>query len=188
MPALTEEKPAIRHLSSIDGGLVMAVLMLSAIGLATVHSASSEMVVDYLPRQALWLALGVLLLIAAMSIDYHVVLDFAIVLYAAGLVLLVLVLVAGISHGGAAHWFRIGPWQFQPSEFAKLATILFLARDLSGLNHRILDLPQILVAAAIVGVPMVLVLVEPDLGSAMMFAPILIGMLLVAGVPGRGLP
>ena len=185
MPALTEEKPAIRHLSSIDGGLVIAVLLLSAIGLATVHSASSEMVVDYLPRQALWLALGVLLLIAAMSIDYHVVLDFAIVLYAAGLVLLVLVLVAGISHGGAAHWFRIGPWQFQPSEFAKLATILFLARYLSGLNRRILDLPQILVAAAIVGVPMALVLVEPDLGSAMMFAPILIGMLLVAGVRVR---
>src|SRR5260370_26786088 len=136
MPALTEEKPAIRHLSSIDGGLVLAVLVLSAIGLATVHGASAEMVVDYLPRQALWLAFGMLLLIAAMSIDYHVVLDFAIVLYAAGLVLLVLVLVAGISHGGAAHWFRIGPWQFQPSEFAKLATILFLAPYLSGLNRR----------------------------------------------------
>jgi rod shape determining protein RodA len=185
MPTLTEEKPAIRHLSSIDGGLVIAVLMLSAIGLATVHSASSEMMVDYLPRQALWLAFGVLLLIAAMGIDYHVVLDFSIVLYAAGLVLLVLVLVAGTAHGGAAHWFRIGPWQFQPSELAKLATILFLARYLSGLNRRILDLPQILVAAAIVGVPMVLVLVEPDLGSAMMFAPILIGMLLVAGVRVR---
>jgi rod shape determining protein RodA len=182
MPALTEEKPAIRHLSSIDGGLVLSVLLLSAIGLATVHSASSEMVVDYLPRQAMWLALGVLLLIAAMSFDYHVLLDVSIVLYAVGLVLLVLVLVAGSSHGGAAHWFRIGPWQFQPSEFAKLATILFLARYLSGLNRRVLDLPQILVAAAIVGVPMALVLVEPDLGSSMMFAPILIGMLLVAGV------
>jgi rod shape determining protein RodA len=182
MPTLTEEKPAIRHLSSIDGGLVLAVLLLSAIGLATVHSASSEMVVDYLPRQALWLAFGVLLLIASMSVDYHVLLDVSIVLYAVGLVLLVLVLVAGISHGGAAHWFRIGPWQFQPSEFAKLATILFLARYLSGLNRRVLDLPQILIAAAIVGAPMVLVLVEPDLGSSMMFAPILIGMLLVAGV------
>lgn len=182
MRTLTEETPAIRHLSSIDGGLVLSVLLLSAIGLATVHSASSEMVVDYLPRQALWLAFGVLLLMASMSVDYHVLLDVSIVLYAVGLVLLVLVLVAGISHGGAAHWFRLGPWQFQPSEFAKLATILFLARYLSGLNRRVLDLPQILVAAAIVGVPMVLVLVEPDLGSSMMFAPILVGMLLVAGV------
>jgi rod shape determining protein RodA len=182
MATLAEEKPAIRHLSSIDGGLVMSVLLLSAIGLATVHSASSEMPVDYLPRQALWLGIGVLLLVAAMSVDYHLLLDFSIVLYAVGLVLLVLVLVAGVSHGGAAHWTRIGPWQFQPSEFAKLATILVLARYLSGLNRRVLALPQILVAVAIVAVPMVLVLVEPDLGSSMMFAPILLGMLLVAGV------
>ncbi len=182
MATLAEEKPALRHLSSIDGGLVMSVLLLSAIGLATVHSASSEMPVDYLPRQALWLGIGVLLLVAAMSIDYHLLLDFSIVLYAVGLVLLVLVLVAGISHGGAAHWARIGPWQFQPSEFAKLATILVLARYLSGLNRRVLELPQILVAVAIVAVPMMLVLVEPDLGSSMMFAPILLGMLLVAGV------
>jgi rod shape determining protein RodA len=182
MATLAEEKPALRHLSSIDGGLVMSVLLLSAIGLATVHSASSEMPVDYLPRQALWIGVGVLLLVATMSIDYHLLLDFSIVLYAIGLVLLVLVLVAGISHGGAAHWARIGPLQFQPSEFAKLATILVLARYLSGLNRRVLALPQILVAVAIVAVPMVLVLVEPDLGSAMMFAPILLGMLLVAGV------
>ena len=182
MPSLAEDKPALRHLSSIDGGLVLSVLLLSAIGLATVHSASSEMAVDYLPRQALWFGIGAALLVAAMSIDYHVLLDLSIVLYAAGLVLLVLVLVAGAAHGGAAHWARIGGWQFQPSEFAKLATVLVLARYLSGLNRRVLELTQILVAVAIVAVPMVLVLVEPDLGSSMMFAPILIGMLLVAGV------
>jgi rod shape determining protein RodA len=185
MATLAEDKPAFRHLSSIDLGLVLAVLLLSVVGLATVHSASSEMPVDYLPRQALWFGVGGLLLVAAMSIDYHVLLDFSIVLYGISLVLLVLVLVAGIAHGGAAHWARIGPWQFQPSEFAKLATILVLARYLSGLNRRVLDLRQILVAVAIVVVPMVLVLVEPDLGSAMMFAPILLGMLLVAGVRWR---
>jgi rod shape determining protein RodA len=182
MATLADDKPALRRLSSIDLGLVLAVLLLSCIGLATVHSASSEMAVDYLPRQALWFAVGAVLLVAALSIDYHVLLDFSIVLYAVGLVLLVLVLVAGVSHGGAAHWTRIGPWQFQPSEFAKLATILVLARYLSGLNRRVLALPQILVAVVIVAVPMVLVLVEPDLGSSMMFAPILLGMLLVAGV------
>src|SRR5258708_10078994 len=124
-----------------------------------------------------------LLLIGAMSIDYQVVLDFAIVLYAVGLVLLVLVLVAGISHGGAAHWARIGPWQFQPSEFAKLATILVLARYLSGLNRRVLELPPILVAVAIVAAPVMLVLVEPDLGPSMMCAPILLRMPPAAGGP-----
>jgi rod shape determining protein RodA len=177
-----EEKAPLRQLSSIDGGLLAAALLLSAIGLATVHSASSEMVVDYLPRQALWLSIGVVALIAAMSIDYHVLLDFSIVLYAAGLVLLVLVLVAGVVRGGAAHWFRIGPWQFQPSEFAKLATAMLLARYLAGLNRRILDLRQILVGVSIVVVPMVLTAAEPDLGGAAMFAPLAAGTLLVAGV------
>lgn len=185
MATLADDKPALRHLSSLDLGLALAVVLLSVIGLATVHSASSEMTVDYLPRQALWFGFGGLLLVAALSLDYHVLLDFSIALYTVALVLLVLVLVAGVAHGGAAHWFRIGPWQFQPSEFAKLATILVVARYLSGLNRRVLELPQILVAVVLVAVPMVLVLVEPDLGGSMMFAPIMLGMLLVAGVRMR---
>src|SRR5260370_41324302 len=122
MATLAEEKPALRDLSSIDGGLVMSVLLLSAIGLATVHSASSEMPVDYLPRQALWLGIGVLLLVAAMSIVYHLLLDFSIVLYGVCLVLLVLVLGAGISHGAAAPSARMRPGQLQPAEVAKRAT------------------------------------------------------------------
>ena len=81
MATLAEDKPAFRHLSSIDLGLVLAVLLLSIVGLATVHSASSEMPVDYLPRQALWFGVGGLLLVAAMSIDYHVLLDFSGVLF-----------------------------------------------------------------------------------------------------------
>ncbi|MDP9120043.1 MAG: rod shape-determining protein RodA [Acidobacteriota bacterium] len=182
MQALTEETPRLKNLSSIDGGLALAILLLTAIGLATVHSASSEMVLDYLPRQSLWVAMGIVTLIAAMSIDYHVLLDFSLILYVLGLIGLVLVLAAGVVHGGAAHWFRIGPWQFQPSEFAKIATVLFLARYLSGLNSRILDLRQIATAAAIVGLPMVLTAVEPDMGSAGMFAPMLVGTLLISGV------
>src|SRR4029453_12228038 len=80
------------------------------------------------------------------------------------------------------NWLQIGPWQFQPSEFAKLATALFLARYLAGLNMRMLELRQILIAAVIVGVPMVLVAIEPDKGGALMYAPLLVGMLLVAGI------
>ncbi|HVT60006.1 MAG TPA: rod shape-determining protein RodA [Thermoanaerobaculia bacterium] len=182
---IAEDRPQLRQLSSIDGGLVLAMLLLSAIGLATVHSASSEMAVDYLPRQALWFGIGIGALLVALSVDYHVVLDFSLPLYLASLGLLLLVLLAGVAHGGAAHWFRVWGWQFQPSEFAKLATILFLARYLASLDRRVLELPQVLAAAAIVGVPMVLVLVEPDLGGAMMFMPMLVGMVLVAGVRAR---
>jgi rod shape determining protein RodA len=182
---LHEDRPRLRLLSSIDGGLILSALLLAAIGLATVHSASSEMPVDYFPRQAAWVAVGLVLLVISMSIDYHVLLDLSLVLYGLGLVSLVAVLAFGVVRGGAANWLQIGPWQFQPSEFAKLATGLFLARYLAGLNMRVLEMRQILIAAVIVGVPMVLVAIEPDKGGAAMYAPLLVGMLLVAGLHTR---
>jgi rod shape determining protein RodA len=180
-----EERPRLRLLSSIDGGLILSALMLAAIGLATVHSASSEMAVDYFPRQAAWVGIGLVLLVISMSFDYHVLLDFSVVLYGLGVLSLIGVLGFGVVHGGAANWLRIGGFQFQPSEFAKIATALFLARYLAGLNLRVLDLRQILVGIGIVALPMVLVAVEPDMGGAAMFAPLMIGMLLVAGIRVR---
>jgi rod shape determining protein RodA len=177
-----EERPRLRLLSSIDGGLILSALLLAAIGLATVHSASSEMAVDYFPRQAGWVAIGLVLLVISMSVEYHVLLDLSVVLYGLGLASLVGVLGFGAMHGGAANWLKIGAFQFQPSEFAKIATCLFLARYLAGLNLRVLDLRQIFVGVGIVGLPMVLVAIEPDMGGAAMYAPLLIGMLLVAGI------
>ncbi|HEX3529619.1 MAG TPA: rod shape-determining protein RodA [Thermoanaerobaculia bacterium] len=180
---LAEERPQpLRHLSSIDLGLALSAFLLAAIGLATVHSASSEMVVDYFPRQAGWVGIGFVLLVIAMSIDYHVLLDLSVMMYLAGIVSLIAVFFIGVQRGGAANWIQIGPWQLQPSEFAKLATALFIARYLAGLNMRVLALRQILTTIGIVGLPIVLVAVEPDMGGAAMFMPLVVGMLLVAGV------
>jgi len=182
---IAEEKPGLRLLSSVDLGLALSALLLAAIGLLTVHSASAEMPVDYLPRQAIWVGIGFVLLLIVVSVDYHILLDLSLVLYVLGLGSLVLVLFAGVERGGAANWLQIGPFQFQPSEFAKLATGLLVARYLAGVNRRVLDLPQILMAVAIVGIPMVLVAIEPDMGGAAMFAPLIAGMLLVAGIRPR---
>lgn len=182
---IAEEKPGFRALSSVDLGLTLSALLLAAIGLLTVHSASAEMPVDYFPRQAIWVGLGFVLLLVVMSIDYHVLFDLSLFLYGIGIASLLLVLVAGVERGGAANWLQIGPFQFQPSEFAKLATGLLVARYLAGLNSRVLDLPQIAAAVAIVGVPMVLVAIEPDMGGAAMYAPLIAGMLLVAGIRTR---
>ncbi|HEV2852376.1 MAG TPA: rod shape-determining protein RodA [Thermoanaerobaculia bacterium] len=182
---LHEDRPRLRLLSSIDGGLILSALLLAAIGLLTVHSASSELPVDYFPRQAAWVAVGLGLLVISMSIDYHVLLDLSVVLYGLGLASLAAVLGFGVVRGGAANWLQIGPFQFQPSEFAKIATGLFLARYLAGLNLRVLDMRQIVTAIAIVAVPMVLVAIEPDMGGAAMYAPLLAGMLLVAGIRVR---
>ena len=109
---LAEEKPQrLRFLSSLDLGLAVSALMLAVNGLATVHSASAEMPIDYFPRQAAWVGIGLVLLLAAVSIDYHVLLDFSVVLYAVGLISLVAVLFIGVERGGAANWIQIGPWQ-----------------------------------------------------------------------------
>src|SRR3954466_9629933 len=116
---ITEERPRLRLLSSIDGGLILSVLLLAAIGLATVHSASSEMVVDYFPRQAGWVAIGLVLLVVVMSIDYHVLLDFSVVLYGLGIASLVGVLGYGVVRGGAANWLQIGAREVQPAEVGK---------------------------------------------------------------------
>jgi rod shape determining protein RodA len=182
MSAITEERPPFKQLSSMHGGVLIAALLLAAVGLATVHSASAEMTHDYLPRQALWVGIGLLVILAAMSVDYHVLLDFSVVLYLAGLGMLVAVLAHGTMRGGAANWFQIFGFQFQPSEFAKLATALYLARYLSALNTPILNVRQIAVGLMIVVVPLLLVGVEPDMGGALMFTPIALGMLLVSGV------
>jgi rod shape determining protein RodA len=172
---IAEEKPGLRLLSSVDLGLTLSALLLAAIGLLTVHSASAEMPIDYLPRQAVWVGIGLVLLLIVVSIDYHILLDLSLVLYILGLGSLVLVLFAGVERGGAANWLQVGPFQVQPSEFAKLATGLLVARYLAGLNRRVLDLPQILMAVTIVA----------DMGGAAMFAPLIAGMLLVAGIRPR---
>jgi rod shape determining protein RodA len=183
---LAEEKPSTRRrLGSIDLGLALSALLLAAIGLATVHSASSEMPVDYFPRQAAWVGIGFVLLVIATSIDYHVLLDFSVVLYIAGILSLIAVFFVGVQRGGAANWIQIGPWQFQPSEFAKLATALFIARYLAGLNMRMLEMRQIIITILIIGLPIVLVAAEPDMGGAGMYTPLVAGMLLVAGVRMR---
>lgn len=182
---IADEKPRFRVLSSVDLGLTLSALLLAAIGLLTVHSASAEMPVDYFPRQAMWVGIGFVLLLIVVSIDYHVLLDLSLILYGLGIASLVAVLLFGVVRGGAANWLQIGPFQFQPSEFAKLATGLLVARYLAGLNRRVLDLPQIFTAVAIVALPMVLVAVEPDMGGAAMFAPLIAGMLLVAGIRTR---
>jgi rod shape determining protein RodA len=180
--SLPEERPSLRRLAEVRWGLLVAALALVVLGLLTVHSASAEMKIDYLPRQAIFAGVGFLLMLIAFSIDHRVLLGLALPLYLLSLAALVAVLVVGIKAGGARSWLGFGNWRLQPSEFAKLATALLLARYLETANQRFLQLSQIAVACLIVAVPMGLIVVEPDFGGAAMFAPMLVGTLLVAGV------
>ncbi len=182
--SLLSDEP-LRWLSNVHWGPLAAALLLSLIGLATVHSASTELPIDHLPKQALWLVIGSVALIIIFCIDYHRLIALAPIFYALGLGLLGLVLIVGRSSGGARSWLQIGPVSVQPSELAKLATVLFLTRYLAGIKRSFLNLREIATACAITLVPIALIALEHDLGSAAMFCPMLAGLLLVSGIRRR---
>jgi rod shape determining protein RodA len=182
---LADEPSLLRRLRNVHWGPFAAALLLSLIGLATIHSASSELAVDFSPRQALWILLGCLALAAVFLVDYHKLIDLAPLLYGLGLGLLLLVLFFGQQRGGARSWLAIGPFGGQPSEFVKLATALLLTRILAQVRRPHLRLREILIAGALTAVPMALVALQHDLGGAVMFVPIFAGLLLVAGIRGR---
>ena len=119
-------------LAGVRWGMLLAALLLSAIGLVTVNSASAELGIDYLPRQALFVGLGLFVFVVSFSLDYETLTKFSVIFYAGTLILLALVLIMGKEAGGARSWLGYGSYRLQPSEFAKIATALFLARYLAS--------------------------------------------------------
>jgi cell division protein FtsW len=166
--------------------LSFCVAALLALGMVMLYSSSMVQVgARFLVMQLVWCALGLLVCLAAISMDYHLLKKFSWVLFALALVLLVLVLIPhiGVVRGRARRWFNLGHMSFQPSEFAKLALIIFLAwygeyfqRQMPTWKRGVL-IPCLFIA------PMLgLIFVEPDRGATILLAAVAAGMLLVAGV------
>lgn len=181
-PRLDSERSLLGQLSGLDWAILVSALLLAGLGLATVHSASAELPIDYLPRQAIWVGIGLAVMAIAFFVDYHFLVDLSLPLYLVACALLVVVDLAGAVRSGAQSWLAIGSFAFQPAELAKLATALFLTRYLAEINRRVLSLKDIALTGVIAAVPMGLIAVQPDLGTAAMFVPMVAGMLLVGGV------
>jgi len=116
---------------------------------------------------------------------YHTLARWSYVAYWSMMVLLVAVLLVGAVRYGARRWIDLGPFQFQPSEFAKLTFILALAQFLGRPAEELQSPGLFLKALGMTFLPFVLILREPDLGSALVFFPTGLAMMFVAGVPGR---
>jgi len=185
--AIPDDSTPLRRLGNVHWGPLVAAVLLSLIGLATVHSATSELQTTYLVKHALRLAVGLVGMAVAFGFDYRSRVNRAAAPYGLAMFLLVLVLFAGRVAGGARSWLTLGSTGIQPSEFAKLATALMLARYLTTIRRSHLEVREILLACAIAGLPMWLIALESDLGSAAMLMPLLAGMLLVTGVRARHL-
>jgi rod shape determining protein RodA len=156
--------------------------MLAVIGLTVVRSASTELAIDYLPRQAAWVAVGILAMVVGFALNHATLLRFAVPLYVVGLIALVLVLFFGHEAGGARSWVGIGGLGGQPSDLMKLATILLLVRYLGASDHDFLSARELVVVAGIVALPALLIAVEPDLGGAMILLPAAGALVWLAGL------
>jgi len=176
----------LRHL---DMSLIFAVLFVAGMGILMIYSATQNRFETdprfFMERQLLYVLLGVGVMLAVASIDYRVFRDNAHLIYIATVVLLLLVVSPlGSNRKGAQAWFQLGSFQFQPSEWAKVALIVCLAAY--GAAHRgDLDGRRLTVLMGLAAVPMVLIQMQPDLGTDLVFGAILLGVLLVAGARPR---
>ncbi|HWE66976.1 MAG TPA: rod shape-determining protein RodA [Acidimicrobiales bacterium] len=172
--------------------LAVATVLVSLVGVIMVYTATRGSLLaqgedpkSYLKKQALFVVLGVIAMVVVALFDYRRLEPLAMLLYVLIVLALLGVFVIGSSAQGAARWFSVGPIQLQPSEFAVLAVILAVAsycdkRVEEGLAWR--DVFRLLILA---GIPIVLVMLQPDLGTAIILLIVLLVMLAVAGLPIR---
>ncbi len=175
-----------------DVQLLFPVLFLVGIGIVMVYSSSSALALkkfgsDYffLKKQAVFALIGICVLVICRHIPYQIYRPLAYPLLGVAGVLLLAVLVTplGVTAGGASRWLRLGSLRFQPSEFARLALIVFMAYSLEKKAHRIKDfsvgfLPHVVVMAGLA----LLVLKQPDFGSTVILAGLTWLMMFVGGV------
>jgi rod shape determining protein RodA len=178
---------AWRH---VDLVLLASAAAVSALGALMVLSSTRGTDPDvwdtaYLRRQLLFLAMGIVGMVLVTLVDYRRLRDYAWLPWLLGVGLLLLVLTpVGSERRGTQAWFQLGAFQLQPAELAKVVVILAVAAWLGAA-----DLPlkarHIGVALALIGVPVGLILAQPDLGTALVFVAITMGMLLIAGARAR---
>ncbi len=179
--------PRVRIFSfrEFDWTLLAMVLLLSALSVLEIYSATLHTkYVGFHTKQLFWIAGGLVAMFIFSKIDYHRLIDWAPWAYGVCLVALAAVLVPGIGHKalGARRWIKAGPMLFQPSEWVKLILVLMVARYFANLGGRVLTWRDIFKAFVLVGIPMLLVIKEPDLGTTLTYAPILVAGLFFGGV------
>ncbi len=187
------EKPPLSHsgflesLRYLDLALVCCVLALTAFGLlmifGTVHRA--PMLQGAIDRQIMWFGVALCGLALSLVLDYRWLAKMAPVAWTVNLGLLIAVLVVGREINGAKSWFRIGPLSFQPAETMKIITVLMVAQWFALRPEGVRRLRDLAVPALLCFVPMLLVLRQPDLGTASLFGVIFLTMVFWAGVRRR---
>ena len=174
----------------IDVLLILAAAGLAAIGVGAIYSTTrgrdpESFDTFFLERQSLFAVAGALLMVFAAWVPYRELAKFAVAIYGVGILSLIVVLgPLGEEVNGARSWFRFGDFQLQPSEFQKLAVIVAVAAFLSRYEDH-MTAPRVFFAVGIVAWPGLLVLLQPDVGTALIYVFIGFVLLLIGGIRFR---
>ena len=178
--------PILRNFLRINWLLFGLMIALLAYGVYAIYSATWMREVNFWSSQTVWILICLPMFFVVALVDYRWVRFGAIPIYVLSMVLLVATMLFGEKRYGARSWLGFGPVNFQPSQLAIVAGILTLAIFLQ--NYR--NMPavlRILCCGAIVGAPWILILIQPDLGSCIVWVPVLLAMMFVGGIPKRWL-
>jgi rod shape determining protein RodA len=179
-----------RLLLHFDWTIFWSVVALAGIGLVSVMSASyngpHHPLDPLVIRQAVWVGIGVVVMLAAVLFDYRSLQTYAYPAYVVTLALLIAVEVIGHSTGGSRRWINMGFFHLEPSELAKLAVVLVMVRYLREEPPKGgWQLRQMIIPAILLGVPVALVLKQPDLGTALVLVLITVTLVFVSGLNWR---
>jgi len=175
-----------RWLNSLDRMLVFFVLILSGIGIMTIYSATNQVWLNspssgFFLKQIVWIIIGVLTMFLVSTVDYQIFLELSYKIYISVVIILLAVLFLGSAKQGSQRWFSLGPFSVQPSEFTKLAIAILLVRYFVDKKGQVGIGEGLMVTGILVGIPMLLIIKQPDLGTALLFLPLVFVILFVSG-------
>ena len=178
-------------LRALDPILLSSSLALVGAGILFVYSSgvnsAGVSVSNEWIKQIVWASSGLVLMVVFAVTNHQNYKPRTPYIFFAALALLVLTLVFGRQVNGARSWLGIGNMGIQPSEFVKIATILFLAAYLSEIGNGITELPRFLLGLLVVAAPVALIVLQPDMGTALIYCPVFLTMALLAGARIRHL-
>ncbi|AIS52095.1 stage V sporulation protein E [Thermoanaerobacter kivui] len=171
-------------LKNFDWGLLITVILISVYSVIVIASASHAIETGSYKKvivQTVAILIGLLSIVAICLIDYNVLAKFSSLIYILNVISLLLVLAIGKVSNGAQSWIHLGPVDIQPSEFSKIALILTLANMFSN-TEEIKTFKELLWPMVYVGIPFVVVMLQPDLGTTLVFVAIFLTMVYISGI------
>ena len=174
-----------RELKNMEWGILVTAIILCIIGMIALFSASQETEYEEFTKQIIWFVVSIVIMIIVMFIDYNLLVKVSPVIYGIFIVLLIGVLFT-TAVNGATSWFDIGAFSFQPGEFAKIAVILFLTYTIINIQRKgqseINRFTRLLIVCVVLAVPVLLIAMQPDYGTALAFIAAFVLMIFTAGL------